>query len=181
MADLRAQAGALEQIARRHGIVNLRVFGSVARGTADARSDLDLLVEVLAGHGLFELGAFAAEVDELVGVPVQVATVNGLKPQIRERVVAEAVAPVRRDVERLQDILEPARRIDIRGQVRCAPTAKPSSGVVSNRRHAQPRHSRLLRRRSRSCLAAANEVPTLADQVAAIAAEINKGATDGHE
>jgi hypothetical protein len=91
MADLRAQAGALEQIARRHGIVNLRVFGSVARGTADARSELDLLVEVLAGHGLFELGAFAAEVDELVGVLVQVATVNGLKPQIRERVVAEAV------------------------------------------------------------------------------------------
>jgi len=46
---------------------------------------------VLPGHGLLALSAFAGEVEERLHVAIQVATVSGLKPRIRERVIAEAV------------------------------------------------------------------------------------------
>ena len=45
LARLQQHAAEVEAIAARHGVSNVRVFGSVARGTADDRSDLDLLVE----------------------------------------------------------------------------------------------------------------------------------------
>ena len=92
LADVRARESELSRIAGRHGVDNIRVFGSVARGTADALSDLDLLVDVKAGTGLLALSAFALDVENLLGVPTQVATVSGLKPRVRERVMAEAVA-----------------------------------------------------------------------------------------
>lgn len=81
----------LAEIGVRHGVQNIRVFGSVARGEANEASDLDLLVDVLPGHGLLALSAFAGEVEERLHVMIQVATVNGLKPRIRDRVIAEAV------------------------------------------------------------------------------------------
>lgn len=79
-------------LAERRGIGNIRVFGSVARGEVDDSSDLDLLVDLSPGHGLFALGGFAEELAALLGTRVDVATVAELKPRIRERVLAEAVA-----------------------------------------------------------------------------------------
>lgn len=91
LVEVRSRAAQLHAIAARHGATNVRVFGSVARGTADDRSDLDLLVDAQPGTGLFALSEFAAEVEDLLGVPTQVTTVAGLKPRIRDRVQAEAV------------------------------------------------------------------------------------------
>ncbi len=91
LARLQQHAAEVEAIAARHGVSNVRVFGSVARGTADDRSDLDLLVDAQPGTGLLVLSAFAGEVEDLLGVPTQVATAGGLKPRIRGRVEAEAV------------------------------------------------------------------------------------------
>lgn len=91
LADVRARRVALNEIGRRHGVHNIRVFGSVARGEADEDSDLDLLVDVLPGHGLLALGAFAVEVEETMHVLTQVATIEGLGPRLRRRVGAEAV------------------------------------------------------------------------------------------
>lgn len=74
-----------------NGITNVRVFGSVARGDAGEDSDLDLLVDVAPGYGLFALGAFAFAVQDVLQVFTQVVTVAGLKARMRERVLAEAV------------------------------------------------------------------------------------------
>ena len=79
------------RIATRYGIHNVRVFGSVARDTATADSDLDLLVDVQPGHGYFDLAGFALDVEDLLGVFTQVATPNGLNPRIRAKILAEAV------------------------------------------------------------------------------------------
>ena len=78
-------------IGDRHGVNNVRVFGSVARGDASDGSDLDLLVDVAAGRSLWDLTDFALDVEELLGVFTQVVTVSGLKARIRDRVLAEAV------------------------------------------------------------------------------------------
>lgn len=92
LAEVRGHTAELSQIGLRHGVTAIRVFGSVARGEADEDSDLDLLVEVRPDTGLFALNAFAYEVEQLLQVPVQVATPNGVKARIRDRVLAEAVS-----------------------------------------------------------------------------------------
>ena len=89
--DVRRHRAELAAIGQRHGVENIRVFGSVARGEADMSSDLDLLVDVLPGVGLLALSAFAGEVEDVLQVFTQVATVNGLRPRIRARALSEAV------------------------------------------------------------------------------------------
>jgi predicted nucleotidyltransferase len=78
------------RIAARHGARNLRVFGSVARGEADADSDLDLLVDVEPGRSLLDLGGLLMELQELLGCRVDVVTAAGLRERIRDRVLGEA-------------------------------------------------------------------------------------------
>jgi uncharacterized protein len=89
--EVRRHRDEIQAIGARFGIGNVRVFGSVARGTADDHSDLDLLVDVAPGHGYFDLTGFALEVEDLLGVFTQVATPNGLKQRIRDRILAEAL------------------------------------------------------------------------------------------
>lgn len=70
--------------------VNPRVFGSALRGTDQDGSDLDLLVDALPGATLFDLGGLQVELEELLGVPVDLVTPGDLPPKIRDRVLAEA-------------------------------------------------------------------------------------------
>jgi hypothetical protein len=80
----------LLQLAEKHGARNLRVFGSVARGESTETSDLDLLVDMEPGRTLFDLAGFAADVQDLIGARVDVATPGGLR-YLRERVLREAI------------------------------------------------------------------------------------------
>jgi predicted nucleotidyltransferase len=79
------------RIAAKYGARHVRVFGSVARGDADARSDVDFLVDLEAGRSLLDLGGLQYELESLLNRPVDVVTERGLKARIRERVVQEAV------------------------------------------------------------------------------------------
>jgi hypothetical protein len=78
-------------IAARHGARNVRLFGSVARGQADERSDIDLVVDFDPERSLLDHAALSLELQELLGCEVDVVSGRGLKPLIRERVMAEAV------------------------------------------------------------------------------------------
>jgi uncharacterized protein len=78
-------------IASSHGASNIRVFGSVARGEASASSDIDLLVELEPGRSLMDLGGFLMDVQEELGIRVDVATERMLRPEVRRRVLAEVV------------------------------------------------------------------------------------------
>jgi predicted nucleotidyltransferase len=88
---LREKREEILRIAARHGARNVRVFGSLARGEADERSDVDFLVEMEPGRSLFDLGGLQYELEQLLGCPVDVVTERGLKPRIRDRVLREAV------------------------------------------------------------------------------------------
>lgn len=91
LAEVRAWRAEIERLGAKFGVHNVRVFGSVVRGEAGDGSDLDLLVDVERGHGYFDMAGFALGVEDLLGVFTQVATVSGLKPRIRDRVLYEAV------------------------------------------------------------------------------------------
>jgi uncharacterized protein len=82
----------INRIATAHGARNVRVFGSVARGESSGSSDLDLLVEMTEGRSLFDLVALGADLEEALGVAVDVVTEKSLSPYLRDRVLAEAVA-----------------------------------------------------------------------------------------
>ena len=87
---LREKADDVRESARRFGVTNLRVFGSVLHGNDVAGSDLDLLVDASSGTTLFDLGALQIELEELLGVPVGLATPGDLPMRFRARVLAEA-------------------------------------------------------------------------------------------
>lgn len=70
--------------------VNPRVFGSTARGADGEDSDLDILVDALPGTTLFDLGGLQCELEELLGVRVEVLTPGDLPEKMREHVLAEA-------------------------------------------------------------------------------------------
>ncbi|MBA2510837.1 MAG: nucleotidyltransferase family protein [Rubrobacteraceae bacterium] len=88
---LREKRAEILRIAAEHGARDVRVFGSVARGEADPKSDVDFLVELEAGRSLLDLGGLQMELESLLGCRVDVVTVRGLKARIRERVLREAV------------------------------------------------------------------------------------------
>ena len=89
---LGARREEIVRIAGRHGARKVRVFGSLARGEARPDSDLDLLVEFDPGRSLLDHAALVIELERLLGRRVEVASERGLRPGVRERVLAEAVA-----------------------------------------------------------------------------------------
>jgi hypothetical protein len=78
-------------IASRYGAANVRIFGSAARCEADAGSDIDLLVDMEPDRSLMDLGGLWYDLNDLLGVRVDVFTETVLKKRVRERAVKEAV------------------------------------------------------------------------------------------
>jgi predicted nucleotidyltransferase len=67
------------------------VFGSVACGEADDRSDVDLLVDLAPERTLLDLGGLLMDLNHLLGVSVDVMTEELLRDRVRERALHEAV------------------------------------------------------------------------------------------
>jgi len=82
---------AIREIALRHRVRNVRVFGSVLHGEDTEDSDLDLLVEPTSETTLFDIGAIQCELKKLLGITVDVLTPGALPDSFRELVMKEAV------------------------------------------------------------------------------------------
>ncbi len=78
-------------VAASHGATNVRVFGSSTRNELREGSDLDLLVRMEEGHSLFDLIALSQELEDKLGVRVDVLSEGGLSPYLRDRILSEAV------------------------------------------------------------------------------------------
>ena len=78
--------------AARYRVTNPRVFGSTVRGEDHEGSDLDLLVDPLPGTTLLDLGGLQDELQELLGVSVDVLTLKDLPVKFRDVVALEAKA-----------------------------------------------------------------------------------------
>ena len=80
----------IRRIVERHRARNARVFGSAARGDDLKGSDLDLLVDPLPGATLLDLGAIQADLEDKLGISVDVLTPGDLPPKYRDRVLGDA-------------------------------------------------------------------------------------------
>jgi uncharacterized protein len=89
---LRSKRRKILQIAARHGARRVRVFGSVARGTARRGSDIDFLVEMDEGRSLLDHAALILDLERLLKRPVDVASERGLRQPLRKEVLRDAIA-----------------------------------------------------------------------------------------
>lgn len=90
-ARLREHQQQVRLIAARHGLTNVRVFGSVVRGEETETSDVDLLVDAAPGVGLLGLGRCQQELEELLQATVDLVPAEGLKPGVAGAVAADTV------------------------------------------------------------------------------------------
>lgn len=77
-------------LTERYGVENIRVFGSAARGEADEKSDLDLLVSVRKGTSLWELIELEDALTSLLKVKVDLVSDKGVSPYLKDRIFQEA-------------------------------------------------------------------------------------------
>jgi len=82
---------ALLKLAVQYGVTNVRVFGSMAKGDVNESSDVDLLVQQLAGTSLLDLGGLLMDAQELLGRRVDIVYERALPEAIRQRVLQEAL------------------------------------------------------------------------------------------
>ncbi|KTG24188.1 nucleotidyltransferase [Idiomarina sp. WRN-38] len=80
----------IQQIVEKHHAKNVKVFGSAVRQDDSADSDLDLLIETTPETTMFDIGAIKFELNELLGVEVDVLTPNSLPMHFKEKVEQEA-------------------------------------------------------------------------------------------
>jgi predicted nucleotidyltransferase len=79
------------QMARDGGAHDVRLFGSVARGEERPDSDIDFLVTLEPGRTLLDLVRLESKLEALLGCPVDVATVAGLREPVRSSALREAI------------------------------------------------------------------------------------------
>jgi uncharacterized protein len=80
----------IRRIVAAHGASNPRVFGSVVRGTDTENSDIDFLVDPVKEFSLFDIGGLVADLEKVLGVPVDLAFPSELRDHIFFKVIVEA-------------------------------------------------------------------------------------------
>jgi predicted nucleotidyltransferase len=88
--SLRERRAEVQAAAARRGASNLRIFGSVARGDDDAKSDIDFLVDFEASRSLVDVVGLILDLQDILGVPVDVVEASTLRPG-DDDVLADAV------------------------------------------------------------------------------------------
>ena len=92
IALLQEKRKAVLEVAQRHGVTSIRVFGSVVRGEETVDSDIDFIVTTGPSVSAWFPAGLALELEELLGRPIDIVTELGLNPLLRDQVEAEAVA-----------------------------------------------------------------------------------------
>ncbi len=79
------------EVAQRHGVTSMRIFGSVARGEKSTESDIDLLVTTGPRVGPWFPAGLISELQQFLGRNIDVVTESGLNPLLRNQIMTEAV------------------------------------------------------------------------------------------
>lgn len=78
-------------ICKKYGAKDIRIFGSLARGDSNKKSDVDILVKMEAGRTLFDLVDLWQELEEVLNCKVDIITEGGVSPYLREKIFSEAI------------------------------------------------------------------------------------------
>lgn len=78
-------------ILREEGATKAALFGSVVRGEATKKSDVDILVEVPRGTGLFEFIGLKHKLEDALNKKVDLGTYNSIHPRLRDRILSEQI------------------------------------------------------------------------------------------
>ena len=87
---LKEKREAILEIAAKHGARNVRVFGSVALGKANAQSDIDLLVDTTEQTSPWFPVGLIQDLEDLLGWKVDIVTEEGIYWLLRRRILKEA-------------------------------------------------------------------------------------------
>jgi predicted nucleotidyltransferase len=79
------------RVAKQHGLTNVRVFGSVARGDDGPTSDIDLMADLPSGMGLIGLSKASTELSDVLGVQVDLVPARSLKANVRPHALRDAM------------------------------------------------------------------------------------------
>ncbi len=82
----------IERLARANRVVDVKVFGSVARGDDGPDSDIDLLIEPADDASLFDLAQLEIDLEDLLGRPVDVVSRRALVAGRDDAILREAIA-----------------------------------------------------------------------------------------
>jgi len=92
LSELRAKRDEILRVAAVHRVTNVRVFGSVARGDASPRSDVDFVAELPPDARGFDafgiLDELRQDLETVVGCKVDVITIRGPSADAMEMVAA---------------------------------------------------------------------------------------------
>jgi predicted nucleotidyltransferase len=91
LEQLRSRRKEILEIAQRYGASQVRVFGSVTRGEANAESDIDFLVKFEPTRSLIDQALLKQDLEVLLERPVDVVSENGINPLLRNRILSEAI------------------------------------------------------------------------------------------
>ncbi len=80
-----------QKLANEYYIKNLGIFGSYSKGKASPGSDLDVLVEFSQPPTFFKFVRLERTLSRLLGIHVDLATPNSLKPLIKKKILKEAI------------------------------------------------------------------------------------------
>jgi uncharacterized protein len=86
MATLPFDTNKLIEICRQNDVSRIGVFGSMARGEANAQSDIDLLVEFSKRKSLLALVALERQISTALGRKVDLLTEAAISPYLRDRI-----------------------------------------------------------------------------------------------
>jgi len=80
----------IEATAKKFGVEDFRIFGSVAQGTAKEGSDLDVLVKMKPGATLLDVVGFEQALEDEFGIQVDVVEEGGIHPLLEPTILLEA-------------------------------------------------------------------------------------------
>ncbi len=81
----------IQPVLAKYSVNKAAIFGSFARGEMKEGSDIDILVELLESHSLFDFIAIKQEIEEKIGFKVDLVEYSTLHPKLQKIILAEQV------------------------------------------------------------------------------------------
>ncbi|MEK6747071.1 MAG: nucleotidyltransferase family protein [Rickettsiales bacterium] len=79
------------ELAKKHGVENIRVFGSIARGDADEKSDIDFLCHLPKGSTIWEMAGMLYDLEEMLHTKIDLVSDTNLRPRVANTILNEAI------------------------------------------------------------------------------------------